>query len=86
MGHHDPLDALITYMELKACAGRLGIPLEEVDLDNAIADFPAMCAGNSWATDDPLGTGGLMVDAFRLAPDTYLSVSPSGLAARRHRK
>jgi hypothetical protein len=76
MGHHDPLDALITYMELKACSGRLGIPPGEVDLDNAIADCQAMCAGNSWATDDPLGTGGLMVDAFRLAQIQALSDYP----------
>ena len=26
-----------------------------------------MCAGKSWATEDPLGTGGLLADAFRLA-------------------
>lgn len=26
-----------------------------------------MCAGRTWATDDPLGTGGLLADAFWLA-------------------
>ena len=26
-----------------------------------------MCAGKAWVTDDPLGTGELLVDAFRLA-------------------
>ena len=67
MGHHDPLDALITYMELKAGSERLGVTPGDPDLDSAIADCRAMCAGKSWATDDPLGTGGLMVDTFRLA-------------------
>jgi len=86
MGHHDPLDALTTYMELKACSGRLGIPTGEVALDNAIADCEAMCAGISWATDDSLGTGGLMVDAFRLAQiqalsDYPLPVEPAHLLA-----
>ncbi len=36
-------------------------------LGSEIADCRAMCAGKSWATDDPLGTGGLLVDTFRLA-------------------
>ncbi len=26
-----------------------------------------MCEGKSWATDDPLGIGGLLSDAFRVA-------------------
>ncbi len=26
-----------------------------------------MCKGRSWATDDPLGIGGLLSDAFRVA-------------------
>lgn len=67
MGQHDPLDALITYLELGVNRGRPGIGQGDIELQNEIADCQAMCAQGGWATDDPLGTGGLMVDAFRLA-------------------
>jgi len=67
MGQHDPLDALITYAELNANLVRDGIPPGEIALQSEIADCRAICAQRSWATDDPLGTGGLLVDAFRLA-------------------
>ncbi|MBS0388821.1 MAG: hypothetical protein JSR15_10105, partial [Proteobacteria bacterium] len=32
-----------------------------------IAEAAAMCAGRDWVTDDPLGIGGLLVDACRIA-------------------
>ena len=67
MGYHDPLDALITYMELRAHNGRYGSLFCDITLDSEIADCQAMCAGKVWATDDPLGTGSLLVDTFRLA-------------------
>lgn len=66
MGHHDPLDALITYLEL-----RTGAPPEVLaeagGLDAEIAEAAAMCAGRGWATDDPLGIGGLLTDAAQLS-------------------
>jgi hypothetical protein len=67
MGHHDPLDGLITYLELEAIRGRYGGSPSDIDLGSEIVDCQAMCAGQSWATDDPLGTGSLLVDTFRLA-------------------
>ena len=67
MGHHDPLDALITYVELRANSGRHDNSLSDITLEMEIADCQAMCAEKTWATDDPLGTGNLMVDTFRLA-------------------
>ena len=63
MGHHDPLDALITYLELQDA----GAETVGADLRAAIADADCMCAGASWATDDALGIGGLLLDATRLA-------------------
>jgi hypothetical protein len=63
MGHHDPLDGLITYEQLMATHKGDG----GVDLNAQIADMEAMCKGMGWATDDPLGIGGLLADSFRTA-------------------
>ena len=67
MGYHDPLDAYITYTQLRATERRDGSLSGDIDLETEIADCGTMCAGRSWSTDDPLGTGGLLADAFRLA-------------------
>ena len=67
MGHHDPLDAYITYTQLRATERSDGSLSGDIDLETEIADCGIMCAGRSWSTDDPLGTGGLLADAFRLA-------------------
>ncbi len=67
MGHHDPLDALITYSQFESTRGGYGSAVCDISLAEEIADCRAMCAGRRWATDDPLGTGGLLADAFRLA-------------------
>jgi hypothetical protein len=67
MGQHDPLDGLITYRELQAKipqeTGATGWP----DLRQEVADMAAIGEGKSWATDDPLGLGGLLADAYRVA-------------------
>jgi hypothetical protein len=66
MGHHDPLDGFITYIQLQATAAKYpetALP----DLSAEIAEMEEMCKGKSWATDDPLGIGGLLSDAHRLA-------------------
>jgi hypothetical protein len=70
MGHHDPLDGWITYKELQAAAARYsGASLP--DLHREIADLAEMCRERTWATDDPLGIGGLLGDAYRLAQLSY---------------
>jgi hypothetical protein len=64
MGQHDPLDGLVTYQELQAAAPkRSGWP----DLDAEIDDMRGICEGRRWATDDALGIGGLLTDAYRWA-------------------
>jgi hypothetical protein len=67
MGHHDPLDGLITYSELQRTAakysGRSALP----DLSAEIADMSVLCQGKNWTTDDPLGIGGLLIGAYKLA-------------------
>jgi hypothetical protein len=65
MGQHDPLDGLVTYLELQAVDA-----LEAGDraaLAKPIADTTELCKGARWATDDPLGIGGLLDNATRLA-------------------
>jgi len=66
MGHHDPLDGLITCIEISRLCSLLradGCP----DLAAQQADLAAMCHGVNWATTDPLGLGTLLADAWRLA-------------------
>ena len=60
MGAHDPLDGFVTTAQLLATHS--GGP----DLRAALGDFAAMIGG-SLATADPLGIGGLLVDAHRAA-------------------
>jgi hypothetical protein len=64
MGQHDPLDGLITFLELQT-AGNLDAG-DWAGLAVAIADMSEMCADARWATEDPLGIGGLLDDATRL--------------------
>jgi hypothetical protein len=67
MGHHDPLDGFVTYNELQVTAARNPGKSMLIDLDAEIADMAHICEGKDWATDDPLGIGGLLFDAFRVA-------------------
>jgi len=60
MGQHDPLDGFVTYSELQVAAGGTALSVE-------IADMARICRGGSLATDDPLGIGGLLFDAGRIA-------------------
>lgn len=70
MGHHDPLDGLITYYELRETSGRCSGQASSQDLAGEIADMTRICAGKNWATDDALGIGGLLTGAFRIARST----------------
>ena len=67
MGQHDPLDGFITYNQLQLYAaddsGKTPVP----DLSKEITDMENICGGNSWVTDDPLGIGGLLCDAYKVA-------------------
>lgn len=62
MGQHDPLDGLVTYAQLEA-----GAPAEGPTLQDAIGDFSVMIDPRALASADPLGIGGLLVDAYRIA-------------------
>ena len=67
MGHHDPLDGFVTYSELQATAERGREKSTGTDLRTEIADMARICEGKDWATDDPLGIGGLLLDSGRVA-------------------
>ena len=66
MGHHDPLDGFITYNQLQATAAK-DSEKPAPDLKTEIADMAEICKGKNWATYDPLGIGGLLCDACKLA-------------------
>lgn len=65
MGHLDPLDGFVTYNQLKAATKQFG-KFMFPDLEAEIADMAAICEGIDWFTDDPLGIGDLLLDAFKL--------------------
>jgi hypothetical protein len=67
MGHHDPLDGFITYNQLKATASKDIENQMWPDLNEEITEMGKICEAKSWATDDPLGIGGLLSDAFKVA-------------------
>ena len=86
MGHHDPLDGYITCLQLAATARALAA--RGPDLETAIADYRDMIEPATLATADPLGIGGLLFDAYRLAQlerdralgDALLAAARLGLA------
>jgi len=67
MGQHDPLDGFITFSELQQTANaEFGLSLEP-GLSAEIADMASICRGLHLLTNDPLGIGGLLSDASRIA-------------------
>lgn len=62
MGHHDPLDGLVTCHEV----GRLCNGDVDCDMSSEITDLALMCQHQTWATGDALGLGGLLFDAHRM--------------------
>lgn len=93
MGLHDPLDGLITYSALQSTARR-HLQAGPADLTEPISDMAQMCAGKNFATDDPLGIGGLLSDGYRAAqliaggdfeyPDILNSCLDASLQGLRH--
>ncbi len=67
MGQHDPLDGLITCTQLGTTAALLSSASHGPDLTHAVADFAAMIEATDLRTEDPLGLGGLLADACRVA-------------------
>jgi hypothetical protein len=66
MGHHDPLDGLVTYLEIQA-AVEGSQKSKGLDLSEEIKDMADICEGKNRATDDPLGMGELLSTTYKLA-------------------
>jgi hypothetical protein len=93
MGQHDPLDGLITCIQLETTASLLESAATGPSLKRATADFEAMLEDADLRTDDLLGIGGLLSDACRVAQimsqgafqgesllETLLAAAQEGLA------
>lgn len=63
-GQHDPLDGLVTYLELRANAKHQDLSTSALEAE--VVELAEMCEGANWSTDDPLGIGGLLFDACRV--------------------
>jgi hypothetical protein len=67
MGQHDPLDGLVTCLQLVTTAPARSTDATGPALRPALADFTAMLEGADLRTADPLGLGGLLSDAYIVA-------------------
>jgi hypothetical protein len=67
MGQHDPLDGLIIYNQLQMLLQDYPDIPQHLDLSYEIAEITDICRGKNWATDDPLGIGSLLCDAYKVA-------------------
>lgn len=67
MGQHDPLDGYVTTAQLRVTAWTLAPRREGPALDDELASYQEMLSPEDWTTADPLGLGGMLVDATRLA-------------------
>ncbi len=80
MGQHDPLDGYISNLQLRATADAQPLPTAGPNLENETRQYATMLKRGELATSDPLGLGGLLIDAYRLQqlmqqgaqPDTQL--------------
>jgi hypothetical protein len=66
MGQHDPLDGYITNLQLRTTATALPQPPSGPNLEDETSQFTAMLKWGDLATADPLGLGGLLIDAYRV--------------------
>lgn len=66
-GQHDPLDAWISYLELRRAMAEADRADAFTTLEREIKDAAMLCQDAAWATDDPLGIGALLISAYRLA-------------------
>jgi hypothetical protein len=67
MGHHDPLDGVLTCLELQAALCDFPLPGATARLDGILDDLRTVAGTTNWTTDDPLGVGGLLAGAYVLA-------------------
>jgi len=78
MGQHDPLDGFVTCNELQITAIKDFVLPSHAGLEACSADMADICRGMNLVTDDPLGIGGLLSDASRIAQLTIKRGSAFG--------
>ncbi len=66
MGQHDPLDGYISNLQLSATAAALTQPPPGPNLEDETRQYATMLRRGELATADPLGIGGLLIDAYRV--------------------
>jgi hypothetical protein len=66
LGAQDPLDGLVTCLQLQATATRLGEQSPQPALQDEVQLLAPMLQHGAWVTEDALGAGGLLVCASRL--------------------
>jgi hypothetical protein len=66
MGQHDPLDGYITYVQLRFTAAGLSRAGDGPELKDETRMVHAMIVADDLGTADPLGIGGLLIDAYRV--------------------
>jgi hypothetical protein len=67
MGLRDALDGLITFLEVQHVISKTHAKSSDGALTAASASISNLCRSRDWGTSDPLGIGGLLFDACRLA-------------------
>jgi hypothetical protein len=76
MGQHDALDGYVTCLQLRATAA--AIPGDGPGLEQETGRFAAMMAEGAFGTADPLGIGGLLMDAQRVEQLMRQGALPDG--------
>jgi len=66
MGQHDPLDGYISNLQLHATATALPPTVAGPNLEDETRQYAVMLRQGKLTTADPLGLGGLLVDAYRV--------------------
>jgi hypothetical protein len=67
MALHDALDGFITFREVQHASSKMRLKTAVADLTSAIDTLSMLCRNRDWATNDPLGIGGVLFDAHRLS-------------------
>jgi hypothetical protein len=78
MGQHDPLSGYLAAIQLHATAARLPGPQSGPSLEDETRRFAAMVENGRWATPDPLGIGGLLIDTYRVQQLMQEGALPGG--------
>ena len=83
MGQHDALDGYITTLQLRATRSASFPASSGPDLAGEAAAYRDMALAGQWASPDPLGIGGLLDDAYRVAQLMALGAVKDGALLER---